>query len=83
MVSIEDSRFYEHEGVDFRGIARALVKDILSQSAEQGASTITEQFVKNALAAQGSRTILEKFREAALAYRSSTTGPRTKSSPST
>ncbi len=69
VVSIEDSRFYEHEGVDFRGIARALLTDILSQSAEEGASTITEQFVKNALAAQGSRTILEKFREAALAYR--------------
>jgi penicillin-binding protein 1A len=69
VVSIEDSRFYQHNGVDFRGIARALIKDVLSQSAAQGASTITEQFVKNALAAQGSRTILEKFREAALAYR--------------
>jgi penicillin-binding protein 1A len=69
VVSIEDSRFYEHEGVDLRGIARALIKDILSQSAAQGASTITEQFVKNALEAQGSRTIFEKFREAALAYR--------------
>jgi penicillin-binding protein 1A len=69
VVSIEDSRFYEHNGVDFQGIARALVRDVLSQSAQQGASTITEQFVKNALAAQGSRTILEKFREAALAYR--------------
>jgi penicillin-binding protein 1A len=69
VVSIEDSRFYEHDGVDFRGIARALVNDVLNQSAEQGGSTITEQFVKNALAAQGSRTIFEKFREAALAYR--------------
>ncbi|HEX8752104.1 MAG TPA: transglycosylase domain-containing protein [Solirubrobacterales bacterium] len=69
VVSIEDARFYEHNGVDFRGIARALVSDILSQSAQQGASTITEQFVKNALEAEGSRTILEKFREAALAYR--------------
>ncbi len=69
VVSIEDSRFYEHSGVDFPGIARALVRDLLSQSAQQGASTITEQFVKNALAAQSSRTILEKFREAALAYR--------------
>jgi penicillin-binding protein 1A len=69
VVAIEDSRFYEHEGVDLRGIARALFRDILSQSAEQGASTITEQFVKNALEAEGSRTILEKFREAALAYR--------------
>jgi penicillin-binding protein 1A len=69
VVAIEDSRFYEHAGVDFRGIGRALLKDILSQSAAQGASTITEQFVKNALAAQSSRTIFEKFREAALAYR--------------
>jgi penicillin-binding protein 1A len=69
VVSIEDSRFYEHNGVDFQGIGRALIKDILSQSAAQGASTITEQFVKNALEAEGSRTIFEKFREAALAYR--------------
>jgi penicillin-binding protein 1A len=69
VVSIEDARFYEHSGVDFQGIARALVKDVLSQSAAQGASTITEQFVKNALEAEGSRTVLEKFREAALAYR--------------
>jgi penicillin-binding protein 1A len=69
VVSIEDSRFYEHSGVDFQGIARALIKDVLSQSAQQGASTITEQFVKNALEAEGSRTVLEKFREAALAYR--------------
>jgi penicillin-binding protein 1A len=69
VVSIEDARFYEHAGVDFQGIGRALIKDILSQSAAQGASTITEQFVKNALAAQESRTIFQKFREAALAYR--------------
>jgi penicillin-binding protein 1A len=69
VVAIEDSRYYEHSGVDFQGIGRALVKDVLSQSAQQGASTITEQFVKNALEAEGSRTILEKFREAALAYR--------------
>jgi len=69
VVSIEDARFYEHSGVDFEGIGRALVKDILSQSAAQGASTITEQFVKNALAAQDSRTLFQKFREAALAYR--------------
>jgi penicillin-binding protein 1A len=69
VVSIEDARFYEHNGVDFQGIGRALLKDILSQSAAQGASTITEQFVKNALEAEGSRTVFEKFREAALAYR--------------
>jgi penicillin-binding protein 1A len=69
VVSIEDARFYENNGVDLRGIARALVSDFGSGSAQQGASTITEQFVKNALEAEGSRTILEKFREAALAYK--------------
>ncbi len=41
MVAIEDARFYEHSGVDFQGIGRALIKDILSQSAAQGGSTIT------------------------------------------
>ncbi len=69
VVAIEDSRFYEHDGVDFQGIARALFKDIMSRSAAQGASTITEQFIKDALAAQSSRTVFQKFREAVLAYR--------------
>jgi penicillin-binding protein 1A len=69
VVAIEDSRFYEHDGVDFQGIGRALVQDLLSLSARQGASTITQQFVKDALAAQSNRTVLQKFREAALAYR--------------
>jgi len=69
VVSIEDARFYEHTGVDFQGIGRALVKDVLSMSAAQGASTITQQFVKNALEAQGDRSLFVKFKEAALAYR--------------
>jgi penicillin-binding protein 1A len=69
VVSVEDARYYDHDGVDFQGIGRALVKDIISRSAAQGASTITEQFVKEALEAQGERTVFQKFREAALAYR--------------
>ena len=69
VVSVEDARFYEHSGVDFQGIGRALVKDVLSMRAAQGASTITQQFVKNALEAQGDRTLFVKFKEAALAYR--------------
>ena len=68
MVSIEDQRFYDHRGIDFLGIARALQQDIVAGGAVQGASTITQQFVKNALEAQGSRTVLQKLREAALAY---------------
>lgn len=68
VVAIEDQRFYEHRGVDFQGIGRAIYQDVLSGSIEQGASTITQQFVKNALEAQDSRTVFQKLREAALAY---------------
>jgi penicillin-binding protein 1A len=68
VIAIEDKRFYEHSGVDYRGIARAVVEDVLRQRAAQGASTITQQFVKNVLEAQGSRTVFQKLREAALAY---------------
>ena len=68
VIAIEDRRFYQHEGVDYKGIARAFWQDVLSQSAAQGGSTITQQFVKNALSAQGSRTVFQKLREAAVAY---------------
>jgi penicillin-binding protein 1A len=68
VIAIEDKRFYEHEGVDYQGIARALWQDIRRQRAAQGGSTITQQFVKNALSAQGDRSVFQKLREAALAY---------------
>ena len=68
VVAIEDQRFYEHRGVDYIGIGRALFQDVLARSAAQGGSTITQQFVKNALRAQDSRTVLQKLRESALAY---------------
>ncbi|HKH15977.1 MAG TPA: transglycosylase domain-containing protein [Solirubrobacteraceae bacterium] len=68
IIAIEDRRFYTNEGVDLRGIARALYQDIRAQKAVQGGSTITMQFVKNATAAQGERTLFNKLREAALAY---------------
>src|SRR5919107_4300022 len=68
VIAIEDRRFYSHEGVDYTGIARALTQDVLRRKAAQGGSTITQQFVKNALSAQGDRTVFQKLREAALAY---------------
>ena len=68
VVSIEDSRFYEHRGIDFQGLGRALVQDVLSRSAKQGASTITQQLVKQALEAQNDRSPLQKVREMAIAY---------------
>ncbi|MCL4287918.1 MAG: penicillin-binding protein, partial [Thermoleophilia bacterium] len=78
VVAIEDERFYEHRGIDFLGIARALQQDILSGGAVQGGSTITQQFVKNALEAQGSRTVFQKLREAALAYQIERQWPKDK-----
>ena len=67
IIAIEDQRFYENQGVDVRGIGRAFVQDVVRRS-RQGGSTITQQFVKNALEAQEQRTLFQKLREAALAY---------------
>ena len=68
VIAIEDRRFYEHEGVDLRGVARALVQDIIQRRAAQGGSTIAQQFVKNALDAQGDRNVFQKVRESAMAF---------------
>jgi penicillin-binding protein 1A len=68
VISIEDKRFETNSGIDIRGIARAFVSDVKHEGSVQGASTIEQQFIKNALQAQSHRTIFEKLREAALAY---------------
>jgi penicillin-binding protein 1A len=68
IVAVEDQRFYENQGIDVRGMARALLADVKLGSSAQGGSTITQQFVKNALQAQNNRTVFEKLREAAMAY---------------
>jgi penicillin-binding protein 1A len=67
IVAIEDRRFWEHDGIDLRGIGRALVADIRHKKVVEGGSTITQQFVKNALD-RDQRTIARKVREAALAW---------------
>ena len=46
-VAIEDERFYEHNGIDLRGIVRAGVKGLTSGHFSEGASTITQQLLKN------------------------------------
>jgi penicillin-binding protein 1A len=68
VISIEDKRFYHNSGIDPRSIGRALLHDVVGGEGLQGASTIEEQFVKNALAQQAHRTIFEKIKEAALAF---------------
>jgi penicillin-binding protein 1A len=67
IVAIEDKRFYEHNGVDLRGIARAVWADVAHKSVVQGGSTITQQFVKNSCVTTA-RTISRKLKEAALAW---------------
>ena len=66
VVAIEDSRFYEHGGIDLRGIARALVKDVVKGKMAEGGSTITQQLIKNKFLS-GEKTIDRKLKEAQLA----------------
>ncbi|MDU0478579.1 transglycosylase domain-containing protein [Staphylococcus chromogenes] len=49
IVSIEDRRFYEHDGVDWRGTIRAALANVTSGGVAQGASTLNQQYVKNYL----------------------------------
>jgi penicillin-binding protein 1A len=65
-VAAEDSRFFEHEGVDFIGIFRALYKNLLAGKIEQGGSTITQQVTKSLLLKNTERTYRRKAREALL-----------------
>lgn len=65
-VAIEDVDFYKHHGIDFRGIARAAFSNIFKHRGTQGGSTITQQFVKNALLTP-ERTYGRKIKEVILA----------------
>ncbi len=65
-VAAEDRRFYQHDGIDPVGIARALVRNISRGSVEEGASTITQQLARTVYLSQD-RTLLRKLKEAALA----------------
>ncbi|MDQ4127135.1 MAG: transglycosylase domain-containing protein [Actinomycetota bacterium] len=66
VVAKEDERFREHGGVDLWGIMRALWVDIRAGEAVEGASTITQQYVKNAYLSQD-RSITRKVKEALIA----------------
>src|SRR6266478_5942640 len=68
LLAREDTRFYQHKGIDWRGILRALVRDLLSGSAKEGASSITQQLARNSLPL-GGRTINRKILEAMVALR--------------
>jgi penicillin-binding protein 1A len=68
VLAAEDADFYEHEGLDYSGILRAVGRDILEGRAAQGGSTITQQVVKLMLLTP-ERTISRKIRELILARR--------------
>ena len=67
-VAIEDARYWQHHGVDFRGVARAALSVIKSRSVSQGASTITMQLARN-LFLTSERTADRKLREMFLAFK--------------
>jgi len=68
VLAVEDAEFYQHGGVNLRGLVRALVQNVQSGQVEQGGSTITQQLVKKALLSD-ERVLNRKTKEAALAIR--------------
>lgn len=68
VVAIEDKRFFQHDGVDYRGVARAAVGNFQSGEVEQGASTITMQLARH-LYLSDERSYERKIREALLAQK--------------
>jgi penicillin-binding protein 1A len=68
VLAAEDASFYAHKGLDYLGMLRAIAKNLRSSKARQGASTITQQVVKNVLLTPD-RTFDRKMREAILARR--------------
>ena len=68
VIAIEDRRFYDHMGIDLRGIARAIFVNIATGSFRQGASTLTQQLARNLLLSH-ERSFGRKAREALLALK--------------
>ena len=66
-VAVEDERYYEHHGVDYQAVVRAMILNLRAGGVVQGGSTITEQYVKNAYVGD-ERTYTRKLREAVLAW---------------
>ena len=71
-IAAEDSRFYEHSGIDFKSILRAFFKNLEAGTIVQGGSTITQQVTKSFFLTP-ERSYKRKLKEAVLAYRISET----------
>lgn len=68
-LAAEDSRFYEHRGVDFTGVVRALLSNLLRGKYAQGGSTITQQVARSIVLVSRQKKITRKLREMVLAWR--------------
>jgi penicillin-binding protein 1A len=68
IIAVEDSRFWQHSGIDYIGISRALFKDILHLSLREGGSTITQQLAKIVFLSS-EKTLIRKVKEAQLALK--------------
>jgi penicillin-binding protein 1A len=68
LIAAEDERFYEHGGVDYIGVVRAVLSNFAAASARQGASTITMQVARNFFLST-EKTFSRKFNEALLAFK--------------
>ena len=68
VLAVEDAEFYQHGGVNLRGLTRALIENVQSGGVDQGGSTITQQLVKKALLTDD-RVLSRKTKEIALAIR--------------
>jgi penicillin-binding protein 1B len=66
ILAIEDRRFFEHSGVDLKGLGRALLRNAVDEQLGQGGSTITQQLVKNTYLSPD-KTLQRKYSEAMLA----------------
>ncbi|MGG0839337.1 transglycosylase domain-containing protein [Bacillus paralicheniformis] len=65
-IAVEDKRFYEHHGIDFKSVSRAVYKDILAGGKVEGGSTITQQLAKNTFLTHD-KTFLRKTKEVIIA----------------
>ncbi len=67
LIATEDRTFYQHSGIDLKGILRAVISDIRAGEFVEGASTITQQLAKT-LFLTPHKTLLRKIKEAFLAF---------------
>lgn len=68
LLAVEDTLFFEHDGINFDAISRAMIKNIIAGKYVEGGSTLTQQLVKN-VALNRDKTLIRKLKEAILAFR--------------